>query len=139
MAAPSDPNRPTPHEICKKVQDALLAIQANRRVLGVTKHLLNDFDALGISSELELWEVLPRLVQEIINAGPLECYLHVGGHPPRRSTDEEMKNMELWPYHWRSPCQGKMMFLKFAMKRDGKGDWWYYHVDVHEDHPQQET
>ncbi|MGA2556579.1 MAG: hypothetical protein ABSG04_09945 [Verrucomicrobiota bacterium] len=136
MAAPSDSNRPSAHEICKKVQDALWAIQANRRVLGVTKHLLSDFDALEISSETELWEVLPRLMQEIINAKPPDCYCHLGGHPPRRSTDEQMKNMELWPYRWRSPSQGKMMFLKFAMRRDRKGDWWYIHVDVHEDRPQ---
>jgi hypothetical protein len=130
--------RPSDRELYKKVQDALLAIQAGRRQFGVQKHWLSDFEALGISSELELWTVLPKLLQEIIHAKPEECYCHDGGHPPRRSTDEEMKNMELWPYHWKSPSQGKMMFLKFAMKHARDGNWWYIHVDVHEDRPTKE-
>jgi hypothetical protein len=135
MAIPSDGNRPLSREICKKVNDALLAIQAGRRLLGVDKHLTDDFRALDVYSLEELWEVLPALLQEIIHAKPPDCY--VGGHPPRRSYDEEMLDMELWPYHWNSPSQGRMMFLKFAMKHDRSGNWWYIHVDVHEDRPQQ--
>jgi hypothetical protein len=135
MATSRDRIHPLAKEICKKIKDALLALQAGRRQLGVQKHLLSDFEALGISCEQDLWNVLPTLLQEITDARPPECYCHVGGHPPRRSTDEEMKGMELWPYHWNSPSQGRPMFLKFAMKRDKKGDWWYVHVDVHEDRP----
>jgi len=133
MATPSDGIRPSNREICKKVNDALNAIQARRRQLGVDKHLTDDFRALDIFSEEELWEVLPILLQEIIRAKPPDCY--VGGHPPQRSYDEEMRDMELWPYRWDSSSQDKMMFLKFAMKHDRTGNWWYIHVDVHEDRP----
>lgn len=135
METPSDGIRPSNREIYKKVSDALLAVQAGRRALGLTKHLLGDFDALGIGSEQELWTILATLLQEIINAGPPDCYCHAGGHPPRRSYDEEMKGMELWPYRWDSPSQRKVMFLKFAMRPDCKGIWSYIHVDVHEDRP----
>jgi len=135
MAAPghSDRTRPLCHEIESKARSALAAIAGGRRVLGLTKHLFDDFTALGVSSEAELWKVLAELLEEIIAAQPAECY--AGGHPPYRSYDEEMKNLELWPYRWMSPSQGKMMFLKFALKRDRQGNWVYVHVDVHEDRP----
>jgi hypothetical protein len=130
MATPSDGNRPSGQEIYKKVSNALVAIQQGRRYFGVEKHLSSDFEALEVSSEPELWDVLPILLEEIKHAIPANCY--VGGHPPYRSYDEEMKDMELWPYRWNSPSQGKMMFLEFALERDKKGDWWY----VHEDRPE---
>ena len=53
MAAPSYGNRPQGREICKKVNDALHAIQAGRRQLGVYKHLFSDLEALDVNSEEE--------------------------------------------------------------------------------------
>ena len=128
---PSQTPRPSNRELNSKVEDAITAILAGRRVLGVTKHLSGDFVALGISSEAEIWSILPELLREIKAADPVTCY--VGGSPPARSYDQEMKHMELWPYRWPSLRLGKQMFLKFAMKRNKQGDWIYYHVDVHED------
>ena len=125
--------RPSNPEICKKVGDALKAIEAGRCYLGVTKHLLSDFAALNIGSEDELWAILPTLLKEIRISDPITSY--AGQFPPVKSYDEEMKGIELWPYRWPSTTLGKEMWLKFGMKKDRKGDWHYVHVDVHENRP----
>jgi hypothetical protein len=129
----SDRNRPSDRELTHKVDEALEAILAGRRQIGLTKHLLSDCVALGLASEAELWQVLPELFREIKAADPISCY--AGQHPPSRSYDDEMRDMELWPFHWLSQSQGKMMFIKFALKRNRAQEWVYVHVDVHEDRP----
>lgn len=127
------PPRPSNHEIIKKIQDALEGIKAHRCKIPLTKHWSDDLAALEISTEKEMWQILPILLSEIQEADPLTCY--VGGSPPQRSYDEEMKDLELWPYRWRSAYLNKTMFLKFSLKKDSGGNWWYLHVDVHEDRP----
>jgi hypothetical protein len=136
MAASSDPGRPSAHEICKKVRDALLAIHAGRRQAPFTKHLIGDCQELNIYSAQELWGCLVELMKEILDANPVACY--AGCHPPTRSYEAETRNMELWAYRWSSPSAGRRMYLKFAMKQDHQGNWWYIHVDVHTDRPGKE-
>lgn len=126
-------SRPSNKEIINKVRDALDAVRAGRRCRGVSKHFSDDMAALEIDSDEEMWEVLPELLQEILDSGPVECY--AGGHPPKASYDQEMKGMELWSYVWESVRTRKTMWIKFALKKDRQGNWHYFHVDVHENRP----
>ncbi len=71
--------RPSNHEICKKVRDALEALKADRFMFGPTKHLSGDMDELELESEADLTPLLIELLEEISDAGQIECY---AGSPP---------------------------------------------------------
>lgn len=126
--------RPTDHEILKKVRDALEAIEAGRRQIALTKHLVADCEELGLSGEAELWELLPSLFRELIQCDPVQCY--VGGRPPIRSFEPGIRDKELWAFAWPSVRLGREVYLKFVMMKNKAGEPWYMHVDVHPDRPE---
>ena len=117
--------RPSNKEICNKVADALGALRDGRFQIGPTKHLTGDLDELQLETP-ELPGLLIVLLEEIKNAGPIECY--AGTRPPQRSYEPEIAQLELWPYRWHSHRLCKRMYLKFALKKQ-----WYVYVDCHED------
>ena len=120
--------RPSPREICGKVADALVALNAGRFQLGPLKHLSSDLAELELAAASRLPDLLIVLLEEIRHAGPLECY--AGTRPPQRSYEPEILKLELWAYRWHSPRCRKRMYLKFALKNQC-----YIHVDCHEDRP----
>lgn len=120
--------RPSAREICKKVADALEALRHGRLAVAVTKHLVGDLSDLELESADDLGDLLIDLLEEIQQANPVECY--VGSNPPQRSYEEEIRNLELWAYSWRSLRLGRRMYLKFALKNQQ-----YFYVDCHEDRP----
>ena len=120
--------RPSNHEICKKIKDALEALRAGRFMFGPTKHLAGDMEDLELESEPDLTPLLVELLREINAAGPVPCY--AGTRPPQRSYEAEILSLELWAYRWQSKRCGKAMYLKFALKKDH-----YIYVDCHPDRP----
>jgi hypothetical protein len=120
-------NRPSKHEICKKVAEALASLRAGKPMVVVSRHIYSDLAALGVDTE-EFPPLLIKLLEEIQSADPVKCY--VGRHPPLLSDDPALHNHELFPYSWHSPSLNKLMYLKFAIKKEC-----YIHVDCHESRP----
>jgi len=125
--------RPSNREVISKIADALAAIEAGRRQSPLTKHLAVDLPELGLLSRGELWALLPELLREIEATNPLNCY--AGGYPPQRSYEPEVKDADLWVYRWQSARLKRVMYIKFAMKKNRAGQWVYFHVDLHPDRP----
>lgn len=124
--------RPSNHEICKKVADALTAVEAGRRYIALTKHFAADVGELGLEGEAALWELVAKLLKEIRKADPVRCY--AGSRPPQKSYEPEIKGEDLWAFRWPSVTLGREMYLKFALKNTKSG-WVFAHVDCHEDRP----
>jgi hypothetical protein len=122
--------RPTDKEIYGKVVLALEALRAGRWQIGLTKHYSADLEELDLDASDDLPNLLIELLEEIKAAGPTECY--AGTRPPQRSYEREIRELELWAYHWQSKRLQKRMYLKFAMKKNSI----YIYVDCHEDRPQ---
>jgi len=120
--------RPSNHEICKKIADALAAIRGDKFSQVVTKHIYADLADMELDSATDLPGLLIELLEEIRIIGPIECY--AGGKPPKRSYEPELHNQELWAYSWHSERLGKQMYIKFVLKSG-----WYIHVDCHKDNP----
>jgi hypothetical protein len=121
--------RPSPHEICKKITDALAALRAGKFQQVVSKHLYGDLADLEIDdAEAELPGLLIELFEEIRTIGPIDCY--AGTKPPQRSHEPELADLELWAYCWHSERLGRRMYLKFALKKG-----YYIYVDCHRDNP----
>lgn len=121
--------RPSNHEICKKIADALTALRDGKFTQVVTKHIYGDLADLELdSAEQQLPGLLIELLEEIQTIGPIECY--AGGKPPQRSHEPELAGLELWAYRWHSERLGRQMYLKFAMRKE-----WYIYVDCHRDNP----
>jgi hypothetical protein len=122
--------RPSNHELCKKVADALVALRGGKFSLALTKHLSGDLAELELESANDLPDLLIELLEEIASIGPVECY--AGTKPPQRSYEPEIKGLELWAYSWHSQRLSRPMYLKFALKKE-----WYVYVDCHTDNPQE--
>lgn len=122
--------RPSNHEICKKIADALEALRGGKFSPVLTKHLTSDLDDLDLESANDLPSLLIELFEEIQTIGPVECY--AGARPPHRSYEPEIRGHELWAYSWHSQSLNRPMYVKFALKKE-----WYIYVDCHRDNPQE--
>jgi len=120
--------RPSNHEICKKIADALVAIRGGKFSQVVTKHIYADLADMELDSATEIPGLLIELLEEIQTIGPIECY--AGGKPPQWSYEPELHNLELWAYSWHSERLGRQMYLKFVLKKE-----WYIYVDCHRGDP----
>jgi hypothetical protein len=127
--------RPTPAELCGKVNNALQALQEGRRGFGTRKHWASDSDELNLNSAAELWTLLPVFLEEIKLARPENCY--VGARPPQRSyeADNAIRDKELWAFAWHSSRFGRKMYLKFVLTKNRRGEWHYFYLDCHPDAP----
>lgn len=119
------PQRPTDKEAAKKVRDALAAVRANRKMIGLDKHLSDAFDFLKVCKTKELWPVIEELLKELEDLGPAAHY--AGSKPPQKSYEAKFQNDELWAYRWSSRITGRETYLKFILKKD-----WFFFVDCHE-------
>lgn len=117
--------RPSKREKHNKVKEAIAAIGNDACFRLLTKHVSMDDEAMGVSDEDKFWETLVELLEELLAADPVKCY--AGGHPPQRSYEQDLKDMELWAYAWDSQVLGKKMYVKFCIKKG-----YYFHVDCHE-------
>ena len=127
--------RPTAPELYGKVTNAIEALKAGRRDFGTLRHWPSDKCGLGLDSTEELWEVLPKLLDEIKKTRPEKCY--TGTKPPQRSYQDEpaIKDEELWAFSWESSHFWKWMYLKFVLTKNRRDEWHYFHVNCHEHAP----
>lgn len=128
--------RPSARELIGKVRVARDAITAGRCQIALNKHWLADLQYLPVASKDELWPLVSTCLDEILEAGPEKDGVYVGGRPPQRSYEPELKGLELWAYAWDSPTLGQRFYLKFALKKAANTDNWHYlHIDLHPDRP----
>lgn len=129
------PPRPSGRELHGKIRNAIVSLEAGRRDFGTLRHWASDKCDLGLNSSQELWELLPKLLNEIKNNRPETCY--AGTNPPQRSYQGEpaLKGEELWAFSWHSLFFGKKMYLKFVLTKNRRDEWHYFHVDCHQDAP----
>lgn len=118
--------RPSDREIINKIGDAIIAIQAGKHAIPMSKHFASDQDDLGIEDTKDLWPLLLVFLEEIKVIGALDCY--VGGYPPFKSYEVEIEGKELWPYSWESKSMGKKMYIKFCLVKG-----YYFYVGCHDD------
>jgi hypothetical protein len=119
--------RPSNRELYDRVSDALAAILAGKYQF-LSKHIAGDLEELEVTDEKELISLVAEGLREIRAETPAKCW--VGGRPPARSYEPELKKLELWAFSWRSEIFGCDMYLKFAIKRGV-----YMYVDCHGDRP----
>ena len=124
-------NRPSPRELCGKITNAIQAIESGRSSFGTMRHWPGDREELDINTTSELWPLLIELLGEINKLKPDECY--AGQRPPTTCYHDEksIKDEDLWPFAWFSTKFQKKMYLKFVLKKNGKDEWCYYHIDCH--------
>lgn len=123
--------RPSPHEILSKVEKALEAVACGNKQIALPHHLTADFEDCGLYDEDDLWEKLPKLLDELKKANPIDCY--AGWSPPQKSFEPELAGLELWEYHWDSEIMNCIIYLKFSIKIDQRGKPHYLHARIHPD------
>ena len=123
--------RPTAPELYGKINHAIAALKAGRRGFGTLRHWAEEKYVLGLKATEEVWELLLKLLSEIKDARPEQCY--AGTEPPQRSYEDEpaIKGAELWAFSWESLHFKKRMYLKFVLKKSSRGEWWYFYIDCH--------
>lgn len=124
--------RPSQRELYAKVETALAAFKAGRYMVAVPEHLANDLADVEIDSEDEFWKLLPRLLEELKQAGPGGCYR--GWRPvPETAGEPLISGLKLWAFVWNSKALGCEVYLKFCLKETGTSGMYYLHVRVHKD------
>lgn len=113
--------RPSKREIDNRLKEATLAIRTNRVFFANHSKILGELNDLETTSPNELWDLLLSLLEEI----KLDDYS--GGHPPQKSYEPTIANLELWAFVWESSLLKKRMYLKFALKKGC-----LYYVSLHE-------
>jgi len=127
-------NQPSQRELFSKVEAALAAFSAGRYMVGVPEQLADDLADVGIDTQHDFWKLLPRLLEELKNAGPSACYK--GWRPaPEIAGEHLIKGLKLWAYVWKSEELGLRVYLKFCLKENAAGKAHYLHVRIHKDRP----
>jgi len=117
--------RPSDRECYNKAKDALKAVKDGNRTVALTKHLQEIMQFTGAPDADGLWVIVEALLDELCKQRPEKCY--VGKHPPEKSYEENLKDLELWPFRWQSSLLRREVYLKFCVKRD-----YLFLVDCHE-------
>lgn len=128
-------NRPTVKERDKKLRDALVALDAGRRVvIGEDRHFTADMQELNTLNANAHFARILDFLEEIQAAGGADCY--VGKWPPYKCYHHGFEDVELFAFAWDSPSAGKKMYLKFGTRLSKKtGDPTYLYLNCHEDAP----
>ena len=101
--------RPTQKELFKKIREARSAVVEGRiAILQQEAFAINALE-LGYLVESELHEVLTQLLDETTPAH------YVGGRPPRRSYEQEIKDLELFAFEVESKRFQCRIYLKLAL------------------------
>lgn len=127
----SGPSFPQPRTLAKKLREAAEALEAGRfYMVDANRHLKADLEDLGVGAQ-EYYDLIPRLVQAALDAGPDRCYR--GGRPPQRSTKHDVvRNLEMWPFEVELPEFEFPIYFKFVLKPHPRTrETYYYHVDCH--------
>lgn len=114
--------RPTIHELNKKIKQAILAIKKQDRDFASIAKVYGELDALNIQTMKELWDLILILLEEI------SPEFYSGGRPPQRSYEKKIEGLELFAFTWKSHHLEQEMYLKFALD---KGSYVYVSLHAH--------
>lgn len=123
---------PTPKELNKKLQDALSAIQEEDYAFVEDRHLTSDMDKLFSESAEDHMERIAEFIQEIITNGGARCYNGHRTQPPLKCSNPRYPRLELFPFVWCSPSEGKDMYIKFGITYDAQKKPTYLYLNCHE-------
>ena len=117
--------RPSPHELSRKLQAAKSAVK-NKQV-GVVNDLACTCEAieLGYDFGSELHEVLEGLLEETTPQH------YQGKRPPAKSYEDQVKDLELFPFVVASSRFKRKVYVKFCMNQD-----FLWIVSLHADRPE---
>lgn len=104
-------DRPSYKEIYRRLKKAKEAVSKNRISFINPINIAADALELGFRIE-EIAEALSDLLEEIT---PND---YVGQFPPQRSYEDDILQLELFPFQWLSRRLGCRVYLKFATKED---------------------
>jgi hypothetical protein len=104
-------------------------VKAGKRIVALTKHSSEAMQFTGAGNAEELWVQIEALLEELCQQKCDDCY--AGRHPPEKSYEDNLKDLELWPYRWQSSLLSCEVYLKFCMRRD-----YFFFVDCHENRQQ---
>jgi len=113
------------------VEKAVEAIACGNKQFLLEHHRPGDFEECALYDEDDLWEKLPKLLDELKRANPINCY--AGRYPPEKSFEPELDGLELWAYHWESEVMNCRIYLKFSIKVGRNGKPHYLHARIHPD------
>ena len=132
------PQRPTHKERTKKLNEAIAALRAGRRVvIDEDRHFTADMDDLGSSDATSHYDRILAFLHEILSSGGADCY--VGKFPPYQCYHSGFKNVDLFAFAWESPSEGKAMYLKFGIRLNKGGEPTYLYLNCHEDQPEKKN
>lgn len=112
--------RPSQHELHKKIEEAKAALQGGRCLFANPAKAVGELYALDIDDSSEVWALIRAFLNEI------EPDDYAGARPPQRSYEELIAERELFAFSWKCEKLNKKMYLKFALK-----DRCYYYVSLH--------
>lgn len=113
-------NRPSTHEIDKKIYAAKKALSEKRGYFANSSKIVGELMELDIGDTEEVWLLIIELLEEI------EIDDYAGSRPPMRSYESSIANCELFAFSWMSRKLQQEMYLKFTVK---EGD--FYYVSLH--------
>lgn len=129
------PQRPTHKERSKKLDEAIAALEARRRVvIDEDRHYTTDMDELGSPDAAGHYLRILDFLHEIQTSGGADCY--AGKFPPYKCYHPGFESIELFAFSWHSPSAGKAMYLKFGIRLNQKGEPTYLYLNCHEDRPE---
>lgn len=109
--------RPSAKEKYDKVRDALEAIRGGNRDFATTKHIASSRDYVGASTTKEFWEIVEKLLEELLEKGPQKYYQ--GLCPPEKCNEPKVLDEEMWVYRWQSSSLSSLAYIKFVVKNRG--------------------
>lgn len=109
--------RPSENELNKKIKKAIELIDQKKRVFIDEKVSgeLDDIDDMGVP-ESEIFELIKEFLNEIRGYGALNCW--AGAKPPQKSYEKKIQGCDLWAFKAHCSRVQKVMYLKFAIKKD---------------------
>lgn len=103
--------RPTHKELSKKIRLAISAVLAEKIIILNQTAVAADAIELGYDIS-DIKNVLVDLLNEI------DADYYVGDHPPEKSYEKKIKNLDLWPFRWGSKRFGCEIYFKFVLKNE---------------------
>lgn len=114
---------PTTAELNKKLSDAKAALKDKDGLFADPGKAVGELDDLQMETE-EVWPYIRVALDELTPDH------YTGGRPPQPAYEKVIEGLSLFAFSWMCKKFGKMMYLKFALKKET-----YYYVSLHPDRP----
>jgi hypothetical protein len=126
--------RPSPKELWGKIAEAKVLIQKGKWAPSSPAKLKADFDelesVLGVETALleDQTAILVKALEE------LQAQHYAGSRPPTPSYEEASRNLDMFPFRWKSAHLNCEMYFKFCLGGADKGRRaWVLSIHPHRD------